>query len=245
MWQEFGPNTYPLDIDALIEGAIQTSGYSGFVETKMQPFESLEGCLVRVNGEDRWNILLNQNIKNGRRLRFTQAHELGHFMCHRDQQDCFEDDINTLNEFSQDIELEANIFASWLLMPADILRNEFGSADWHVQTLCDLGNRFECSLQASALRFASISQKPIAFIVSRDGIILWATKSKSAPYVKAFVFGQVLPYGSQARKMYENRMLLSDRMASKHIWSDYHDCEESQYFDESGLGYQYTCIEFF
>jgi hypothetical protein len=93
LWQEHGPNTYPLDIDKLIEGAIQTSDFCGSLKTIREKFESFEGCLIRVSGEDSWNILLNEAVSNERRLRFTHAHGLGHFMCHREKQNCFEDNV--------------------------------------------------------------------------------------------------------------------------------------------------------
>lgn len=245
LWQEHGPNTYPLDIDKLIEGAIQTSDFCGSLKTIREKFESFEGCLIRVSGEDSWNILLNEAVSNERRLRFTHAHELGHFMCHREKQNCFEDNVNSLNDFDKNIELEANIFASWLLMPANIVRSEFSKENWDTTTLCKLGIRFECSLQASALRYVDVFQdKSVAFIVSRDGIVLWGTKSKNAPYVTSLRFGDDLPEGSNAKSAWKNRSDESVLVESEGVWSKYKTATESQYFDSSGLGYQYTCIIF-
>ncbi|RED16718.1 ImmA/IrrE family metallo-endopeptidase [Parasphingopyxis lamellibrachiae] len=243
-WQDYGPNTYPLDIDLLIEGAIQSSGYNACLETKRGSFDSFEGCLLRVAKTDRWNILINENITNQRRLRFTHAHELGHFMCHREQQNRFEDSPDTLNDFQQELEAEANTFASWLLMPANVVRDEFDRSSWTVDTLRKLGNRFECSLQASGLRFADIASKPIAFVVSRDGMILWAKKSPSAPYMKAFCSGDELPSDSEAGKLSASSSRHSDDVDSGHAWNEYRRSAESQYFDQTGRGYQYTCIEF-
>ena len=243
-WQEFGPNTYPINIDQLIEGAIQSSGYSASLETVMKPLESIEGCLLRVANSDRWNILINENIRNKRRLRFTHAHELGHFMCHRDLQDRFEDSSDTLNDFRQEIEAEANTFASWLLMPANVVRNEFDRTNWNVATLRKLGNRFECSLQASGLRFTNIASQPAAFVVSRDGMVLWATKTRSAPFMNAFCFGDELPKESEARRCFNDGDRQSDHIESGFAWNDYRRSTESQYFDTTGRGYQYTCIEF-
>ena len=244
LWQDYGPNTYPLDVDRLIEGALQTSGYNGSLHTVRRPLDSIEGCLVRQKDTNDWLILLNDNIENARRLRFTHAHELGHFMCHRDKQDMFEDSVDSLNDFNREIELEANTFASWLLMPANIVRSEFGSADWGVKTLRDLGNRFECSLQASALRFVSISERPIAFVVSRDGMILWAKSSSKAPFMEAYRFGDELPEYSEAKRQLRDGHRSSDRVETDFAWSENKRAEETQYFDQSGLGYQYTCIEF-
>ena len=243
LWQKHGSNTYPIDIHALIDGALHNSDFQGEIVTKKGHFDSFEGCLLKTKNTGKWTILLNESTKNKRRLRFTYAHELGHFMCHRHMQDRFEDSETTLNDFSTNIEKEANAFASWLLMPANIIRDEFEDISWNVDSLRNIGNRFECSLQASALRFVRISSKPIAFVVSRDGIILWACKSSSAPYLKAYKFGEPLPENSHASlsSPYDQDLSCSEVRTD---WNDYRGSVESQYYDSSGLGYQYTCIEF-
>lgn len=42
-------------------------------------------------------------------------------MCHRDRRDKFEDNDSSLEDFIDPIENEANTFASWLLIPANLL----------------------------------------------------------------------------------------------------------------------------
>jgi hypothetical protein len=229
LWQEHGPNTYPLDIEALIHGAIQTSDFSDTLEIERRHFDSLEGSLVRTIGQRKWTILLNTQVANARRQRFTFAHELGHFMCHRELREQFEDSDQSLNDFQDKIETEAN---------------EFSSVQWETNTLQEIGNRFECSLQASALRFVRLSSQPIAFVVSRDGIVLWATKSDSAPYMASYSFGDELPVGSQAHHCHENSKISTRRQPVGPVWNNCRNAFESQYIDQSGQGYQYTCIEF-
>lgn len=190
-------------------------------------------------------MLLNSQVSNARRKRFTFAHELGHFMCHRELQDSFEDSEESLNDFRDDIEREANVFAAWLLMPANLLRNAFQAQPWETETLRAIGNRFECSLQASALRYVQIFKaKPVAFVVSRDGMVIWATKSETAPFLKRFCFGDELPESSQAARCDPGYELCVERENVGHAWNDWHPAYESQYFDASGQKYQYTCIEF-
>ena len=245
LWQDHGPNEYPIDLDELIEGAINTSGFDGQLRTRTEDLESIEGCLVRTSGTQNWTILLNRKIENSRRRRFTQAHELGHFMCHRNLKDHFEDSDETLNDFNDVLETEANIFASWLLMPANIMRAEFETMRWETTSLKQLGSRFECSLQASALRFVkALKRRPIAFIVSRDGMIIWGCKSESAPYLNSFVFGDELPKNSHARASFEQKNYDQTAKDSGLSWNSLRPSRESQYFDSSGQGYQYTCVSF-
>ena len=244
LWQDHGPNTYPLDISQLIDGALQNSDFSGELKTRIGRHDAFEGCLVKTENTEKWTILLNSQIENNRRQRFTYAHELGHFMCHRSLRDRFEDSEETLNDFRDEIEKEANAFASWLLMPANILRDEFSGISWNTDSLCEIGNRFECSLQASALRFVGLSSKPIAFVVSRDGMVIWGTKSKSAPFMSSFCFGDELPKDSHAFAAHPNGESCALPQGSGLPWNEYRKAQESQYFDYSGRGYQYTCIEF-
>ena len=129
-------------------------------------------------------------------------------------------------------------------MPANLIRSEFGSIQWKTESLREIGNRFECSLQACALRFVRLSPKPIAFVVSRDGMILWAAKSESAPYMASYCFGDELPEGSHAVSCHQNSEEGTERQAVGPVWNDLCHAFESQYFDQSGQGYQYTCIEF-
>ncbi len=245
LWQNFGPNTYPIDISELIGGIHKDGSLRDGLETRIDDFESIEGALVRIQNSNNWTILLNSRIKNARRFRFTYAHELGHFMCHRHLRPTFEDGDESLNDFNNQLELEANIFASWLLMPANLLRAEFESFRWDIATLKEIGSRFECSLQASALRYVDLfSNRRIAFVVSRDGMILWSKKSQKAPYMNSFVFGDELPPGSAARSFAEGTAQSSAEVHRSTAWCDSTVAAETCYFDGSGLGYQYTCVEF-
>ncbi len=245
LWQKHGPNTYPLDIDALIEGAIRTSDFRGELLVQRGSFDSFEGCLLRHKKTQSWTIMLNDAVENKRRQRFTFAHELGHFMCHRLLQDSFEDGDKNLNDYRTTLEREANVFASCLLLPANLVRDEYCSRPWTAELLCDIGSRFESSLQASALRFVKLSHKPIAFVVSRDGMILWSCRSKTSPYLRAYKFGDELPVHSAEIGLATSPLsLTSEAVPSGNSWNDLQCCKESHYIDRSGQGYQYTCIEF-
>ena len=106
-------------------------------------------------------------------------------------------------------------------------------------TLCKVGNRFECSLQASTLRHVSLNPKPIAFIVSRDGTILWACKSKSAPFMSRFCFGEELPEQSRAMQSYLEKDTCTMPYDVGTVWNDGRLAIESQYFDGQEM---VTCI---
>mgnify|MGYP003386090899 FL=1 len=68
---------------------------------------------------NQWTIGVNQ-YHSTRRQRFTLAHELGHYILHREQimrQGRLEDSILLRDGDSTDIEVQANHFAGQLLVP--------------------------------------------------------------------------------------------------------------------------------
>lgn len=86
--------------------------------------EELAG-FVFVAGRVGWAFVKTEDILS--RRRFTAAHELGHFVLHRETMGRFRADTNdSLQEADDDVadqmEREANRFAVELLMPAEICR---------------------------------------------------------------------------------------------------------------------------
>jgi hypothetical protein len=165
-------------------------------------------------------------------------------MCHRDLSDFFEDNSDSINDFVNEIEEEANLFAAWLLMPANLVRNEFDQEIWCRDTLLKMKDRFGSSQTACARRLMDLTNRPRAFVVSRDGMILWSKKSSQAPYMTAFKSGDELPQGSCAMRCYETQVPDSTPPVKNTAWHIDWLAQESHYLDNIGKGYQYTCIEF-
>ncbi|MEW5544449.1 ImmA/IrrE family metallo-endopeptidase [Pseudomonas soli] len=74
------------------------------------------------NGKD-WVVKVNA-LHHPNRQRFTIAHEIAHFSRHRSQQAKFEDMNFFRNGDSNPMEVEANRFASELLMPEQTFRDK-------------------------------------------------------------------------------------------------------------------------
>lgn len=75
--------------------------------------------IVRVNKND-----------SARRQRFTVAHEIGHFLLHRDQiGDGIRDDVLYRSQLSDAREAQANRIAADLLMPDQLIREWIGHAE--------------------------------------------------------------------------------------------------------------------
>lgn len=107
------------------------------------------------------------NINEGaQRKRFTAAHELGHYLLHRDLLDgkkhldrLFTNggNDNPYGPLSPSHEVQANKFAADLLMPAGVLRSRYNSKADNVRELADLCG---VSLAAMKIRLKSIGARP-------------------------------------------------------------------------------------
>ncbi len=120
----------------------------------------------------------------------TVAHEFGHYLLHRHQRDRFEcgdDDIETGDDEKQDIESDADKFASTLLMPFDDFHKQVDGQPVNFDLLGHCADRYGVSLTAAALRWTEIAEKRAVLVASRDDHMLWA-KSNDAAFKSGAVF---------------------------------------------------------
>lgn len=106
------------------------------------------------NSADGFQIGVN-SLHHPNRQRFTVAHEIGHFMLHREH-GSFEDGLLFRNNQFNQQEREANLFAALLLMPD----REFKPAVARYE-LEELARTFGVSQQAVKYRIEQISQSAI------------------------------------------------------------------------------------
>lgn len=137
-------NTDPLDIKA-----VATQIFN--IEIREDKFDKgISGFLERIG--QNWCIFVNQ-YENEWRKRFTIAHELGHFVKHRDKYIIAGSSAPDLIFFRDNtidpIEKEANDFAADLLMPKDIFIKKIRSG---CNTLEKLSEAFQLSTTAVKYR---------------------------------------------------------------------------------------------
>lgn len=165
---------------------------------------TFEGGLFHVEDQG-WALLYNRNMTSEGRIRFTQAHELGHYLIHRLAQQefhCSQADMVHWGPEMKSIEAEADDFASNLLMPMKQFRACTSASDIDFDILSDVSNMFGVSLTAAALRWIRSTEQSAVLILSRDGFMDWAISSDKARSNGAFykTKGRVveLPSGSIA-----------------------------------------------
>tara|TARA_R110002050_G_scaffold118053_3_gene235139 strand:- start:779 stop:1585 length:807 start_codon:yes stop_codon:yes gene_type:complete len=139
--------------------------------------DDFQGCLL-IDGSLK-AILYNDSLPEVGRQNFTIGHELGHYCLHRDRKEirCSAEDIENFGgaPHGDDIEREANIFASNLLMPASDIRQQAAAAKTcNLDLTVKLASRYHTSLTATACRLVEVSTKPCAVVmVSNKNRILW------------------------------------------------------------------------
>lgn len=212
---------------------------------RFEPLDAIEGALVRPVGTSSWVILLNQNIDHDGRLRFTLAHEIGHFLLHRhlgSDRKCSVDDVDGFSTSVNPLETEANEFASQLLLPPDIVRSYTEAGPFDIGRLRELSKATGTSLTAAALAYIAVSSRPVGFAVVRDGFVLWGRASDTA-----FRRGVRFWSGREApEQSFGSAELLTNTEIEAHAvtgWFYEHNCTESGYYSKR-LGKMILCLDF-
>jgi Zn-dependent peptidase ImmA (M78 family) len=152
-------------------------------DIKAAKISRFEGMLVRHRTENKWLLAYNDGIPSQGRIRFTIAHELGHYLLHRQQRESFECTLKDMYDWAaaeRKIEIEADVFASYLLMPLDDFRAQIGSHSISIDLLLHCADRYGVSPMAAALKWLEIAPKRAVVVAARDGFVLWAKSNEAA-----------------------------------------------------------------
>ena len=150
------------------------------------PLHACEGLLTPNTRGTRWGIGYSAHIREDGKVNFTIAHELGHYLLHRNENHAALDTEDELRDFPrarqrpQNIEQEANEFASYLLMPLDDFRTQLTSDAVTMDLITHCAGRYGTSLAASALKLVEFIDRPVICISSRDGVVQWSRSSEAA-----------------------------------------------------------------
>jgi hypothetical protein len=185
-WLEFGGfRTLPIDLNRVRTLLPETPLGFGTLIKPPTPLaiKSCEGALVRnPHNENEWGIFYNP-ASPPERQRFTVAHELGHFILHRTTQSAFNCDKESIyagTEGLKQIEREADDFASNLLMPGDLLRNQIAGKHIDFHLLGVLAKEFGVSLEAMCIRFVKYTEQRAVLIYWDNGFLKYQWRSKTA-----------------------------------------------------------------
>lgn len=180
---------FPIDVTALAFEAFNFFHWTDRIsEVKAAPIRGFEGALAANEDRSEWMLLYNDRLTSPGRIRFTQAHELGHYCLHRSLSERFECTEADMIHWDgvRDIEMEADSFAGQLLMPLDDYRAQVGSGDATLDALSACAERYGVSMTAAVHRWLEFTEESALLIVSREGFIDYAKSSKRAMKAGAF-----------------------------------------------------------
>lgn len=178
---------FPVDVPKLAKEAANIfQWHDPITEIQAADIQNFEGALFANEEKSAWIMLYNSRTNSPGRVRFTQAHELGHYILHRQAKEEFHcTDADMRNWAEGNIEAQADVFASYLLMPLDDYRRQLpAEVDLEVVGAC--AERYGVSLTAAILKWLEHTEDNALLVVSRDGYIDWSTASERAMKAGAF-----------------------------------------------------------
>lgn len=179
-----GEERFPVDIKSVI---LEVSGkkfpQEPIVDIRPVPLNKFEGMLAKSPKGKKWIVGYNDQIASEGRIRFTLAHEFGHYLLHRNLQsefNCATKDVMGTDLSDRFMEKEADTFASSLLMPLDDFRKQTEGSSISIDLLKHCGDRYGVSLTAAALKFRDVAVGRVIIVAAKDGYLDWACSNQAA-----------------------------------------------------------------
>ena len=197
--------------------------------------KGLEGMLMpSPRGDGEWGILYNTNIASPGRRNFTLAHELGHYLLHREIRpqglECTFQHMGNWRSEQGQIEAEANRFASFLLMPLNDFREQISGQNIDINLMQRLAERYAVSLTAAILKWLTITDQRAMLVVGKEGFIDWAWSSdpllKSGIYYAARQRVTELPAQSLAAQNVDREIARSGVQHPAGVWQGQEPVQE-------------------
>ncbi|MEE9985530.1 ImmA/IrrE family metallo-endopeptidase [Agrobacterium pusense] len=200
---------FPIKIDEFAEGySRQLFPRDPITMIEGRDFKGkFEGALVPNDAKDEWAIIYDTGHPSKGRVNFTLAHEFGHYLVHRHLSGepfyCSRKEMWAWGSDYARMEVEANSFAAFVLMPPDDFREQ--TKDFIKPNLQDfeaLRDRYDVSLTAAVLNWLKTTKTRAMLVVGKDGFIDWSWGSEtlfsSGVFFKAKQITTPLPDASLA-----------------------------------------------
>lgn len=202
LWRAVHGLTFPINVGALAqEWSRNAAPEAPIGELQARELKGFEGGLFWLKERKVWALLYHPHPDLPGRSNFTVAHEFGHYVLHRKQQEAFQcSQSATLGITGARIEREADRFASYLLMPIDDYTQQVRGRRITLDLLRACADRYGVSLTAAILKWLEFTDQAAVAVVGREGMLHWWKASSSA---KKYTFGALregmeLPSGSLA-----------------------------------------------
>jgi hypothetical protein len=209
----------------------------------------ISGCLLKSG--DQFGIFYSDSFPNDGFMRFTVAHELGHYFLDGHYEYVFADGSvrheSDSGFMSEDrYEREADAFAAALLMPETLFNTAAARITPGLLAVETLAAQCGTSLTATAIRYAVVSEDPIAVVCSKDNRVQFAFMSdllrqrRNLTWLKK---NSGIPDGTATHRFNRDpkNIAQSKRVNSTSPMDAWFDCGGTEYVNEEvvGLGPSY------
>lgn len=202
---ESGVSGPPVDVEALIAAR----GLSLQEVPEIRP--GVFGAFF-IDGVDAGVMISAACYTSGHR-RFTLGHELGHFVLDGHVEELLPAGMSlaisqggNFRDQKSEVEREADIFASELLMPTDRLAGVTQAVPC-LDSVRKLANSCDVSISSAAIRLLDLVGEPAAVILSHDRAVEWVAASASLrehTWARQPLKGEWVPKGSATRRLLDN-----------------------------------------
>jgi len=168
--------------------------------------KSFDGALLRSSRKRTGRILLRRGFREDGRRRFTIAHEIGHYLLHGNmQKPCSPLVIESWRNNQPKPELEADTFASELLLPTNDVVGCVAKRWPSLQVVSDIAGTFGTSMMAAARKFCDVAPQACAVVWSTKRQIRWF---HSSPTFTHFIQpGKQVGFDTQASRAFDGKTL--------------------------------------
>lgn len=210
------------------------------------PMKGFDGRII--HGAKKSIITINDKIEFETRRRFTIAHELGHYLMHRESPVSHTDNISSMSWFNNKSkqkmslqEFEANTFASELLLPTQFFKEYIESKPFSPELIREISNKFKVSRTSTIYRFSENGNHPICVFYTRNNKVHYWRKSNDFYYRIKEVTKLPPPSDSVSAEYFSQNKIYpiddSKQEISKSTWLDIKDETAHDLFYEFCLVY--------
>jgi len=192
--------------------------YAQEVGAVIRPQDDMEADEAGYCFESNGKYFICTNAKDRpERQRFTVCHEVAHLWLRLPSQH----ESGPWWSYAKRplAEILCDVFAAELLLPYDLFHPEAEKASIGMSSIDDLAERFQASVTATGSRFAAVVSSPVAFVLSEQGKIRHASRSKPLKDASAWIPPRLdIPEGSLSKKVRAGLFAESQDMVDADLW---------------------------
>lgn len=157
-----------------------------------------------------FHIYINSKDINSPRTRFTFAHELGHYFIDEHRNALLDGKTpshpsHTNFSSKNPVEIEADFFASSLLMPESRIKQDCFRQKFNFELIEKISQKYNTSITATILKLMTLDHHPIMIVCSINNNIKWFKHTHDFPFKWLKKPNGIVPKDSLAGEYFRTR----------------------------------------